>query len=169
MSLVPYAGMVDAALKLKNDLNLWVAIGQTTAWANEAAPPAEDINAQTVSGVVVYKRVETTSVCVPDLNGLVVFQTQKYTLIQDINALSAVARYTYLKTSLNYTEVPVVTFRQVGVFSGLVPSAGFTTADILLPTQIVSPGRLLFVANDIPRVRSINTRDIIEIIREFKS
>lgn len=176
MSIIPYAGMVDGALKLKLDTTLWLGIGRTTAWPNESSPPAENVAAVVLDQPIGYKKVEMTSLVVPDALGSIVFQGQNYRLVDDEDGVAEVARYCYIKASLNYQETNVngnvvgaVTFRQTALFSGLTSINGLEGETVLTPAQVSSVGRMIFLVNHTPRTRDILMRDIIEILREFKA
>lgn len=176
MAIIPYAGMVDGALKLKQDVSLWLGIGRTSAWANESAPPAENVASSVLDQPIGYKKVEMTSLVVPDALGSIVFQGQNYRLVDDEDGVAEIARYCYIKASLNYQEsnvngnvIGAVTFRQTGLFSGLVPQNGLEGETCLTPAQVTTVGRLVFLVNHTPRTRDVLMRDIIEILREFKA
>lgn len=176
MSLIPYAGMVDGALKLKLDATLWLGIGRTSAWVNESSPPAENVASTVLDQPIGYKKVEMTALVKPDAGGSIVFQGQNYSIVADNDAVAQIARYCYIKASLNYQEsnslgnvIGAVTFRQTGLFSGLVCQSGLEGETVLTPAQVQSVGRLVFLVNHTPRTRDVLMRDIIEILREFKA
>lgn len=176
MSIIPYAGMVDGALKLKLDVTLWLGIGRTASWPSESAPPTENVASTVLDQPIGYKKVEMTSLVVPDVAGTIVFQGQNYRIVADADGVSQLARYCYLKASLNYQEtnslgnvIGAVTFRQTGIFSGLVPQTGLEGETVLTPNQVSSVGRLIFLVNHTPRTRDVLMRDIVEVLREFKA
>lgn len=172
MGIVPYTGMVDAALKLKlEEGDLWVAIARHLAWPDETAPPVEDPTTSVLQDTIAYKKVDMTSLAVPDPNGDIEFQNSKYRLVADVDAVQELARWTYIKASINNTEtnhagntIGNVHWRVTGVFAGLVPASGFGTDDSLLPNQVDDPGRLIFYANHIEREHVTSVIDLLEFV-----
>ena len=172
MSLVPYTGMVNAALNLKRDKeNLWVAIGKTTPWADEAAPPQEDVTAEELIETICYKKVDMTSLAVPDPNGDIEFELTKYRLIEDSLAEEEYARWCYVKASFSHLEENIggivlanASWRQTGLFTGLTAIEGYENETILQPDQVLSRGKLIFYDNHVRRTRDTSLRDVIEII-----
>ena len=172
MSIVPYAGMVDAALKLKLSVDsLWLAIARSIAWPNETAPPSEDLSTAILQDTIAYKKVDMTSLAVPDPNGDIEFQSNKYRLVADVDAIQELARWCYIKASINHTESNVsgpiignVHWRVTGIFSGLVPASGFGSESVLSPAQVDDPGRLIFYANHVEREHQTSLIDLIEVI-----
>lgn len=172
MGIVPYAGMVDAALKLKlQETDLWLVIARSVAWPNETAPPVEDLSTVILQDTIAYKRVDMTSLAVPDPTGDIEFQSNKYRLVADVDAMQELARWVYIKASINHTEsnhagtvIGNVHWRITGIFAGLVPSSGFGSDDVLASDQVDDPGRLIFYANHVEREHQTSLIDLVEVI-----
>lgn len=195
--------MVDAALRFKRLPQLWLAVGRTTPWADEIHPPNENdfrvnpsfINMVQPDEIIGFKRVEVAQLCVPDVDGEVRYKTpggeiQRYKLIDDVEAMDRVARWVYVRASLDYVErnsagdgiIGFVTYRQTAIMSDIKPLTPYKDEVVLSPNHVeVYPadypverlrgkvkGQMVFLANHTPRVRDATLRDITEIVREFK-
>lgn len=203
MPLTPFAGMVDSALRFKRLPQLWLAIGRTTPWADEAHPPDENdfkknpsfINMVQPDELIGLKRVEVAQLCVPDIDGEVRYRTpgggiQRYKLLDDVEAMDKLARWVYVRASLDYVErnsagdgiIGFVTYRQTAIMSDIRPLAPYREEVVLSPDQVEKwpddhpverlrgkvKGQMVFLANHPPRVRDATLRDITEIVREFR-
>ena len=198
MPITPFSGMVDAALRFKRLPQLWLAIGRTTPWVDEAHPPNENdfqanpafINMVQPDELIGFKRIEVAQLCVPDANGEVRYRSQRYKLIDDIEAMDRMARWVYVRASLDYVErntagdgvIGFVTYRQTAIMSDIKPLAPYVDEVVLSPNQVETypldypiarlagkvKGQMVFLANHPPRVRDATLRDITEIVREFR-
>jgi len=81
------------------------------------------------------------------------------------------AKYVYVESYLNYDDFPLVTYRQLGLCSGVTPN----TDDILLSAayaatgnnEYTSLGTLEILDNRVPSTRDANQRELVSIILEF--
>lgn len=81
------------------------------------------------------------------------------------------AKYVYVECYLNYDEFPLVTYRQIGLCTGVLPN----TADILkaaayttsLADEYSSLGTLEILDNRVPSTRDISQRELLSLIVEF--
>lgn len=81
------------------------------------------------------------------------------------------AKYVYIDCRLRYDEFPLVTYRQIGICTGVTPSA----SDILLSASYSSSGKDEFTSlgtlevldNRPPYIRDIATTELLSIIIEF--
>lgn len=86
-------------------------------------------------------------------------------------ALVEGAKYVYTDCYLNYDEFPIVTYRQVGLCTGVTPNS----EDILLSSsnqgvtkdEYSSLGVLEILDNRLPSTRDINQREMLSLIVEF--
>ena len=86
-------------------------------------------------------------------------------------ALVEGARYVYLDCYLNYDQFPLVTYRQIGLCTGVTPN----TEDILKDgsytlsgaSEYTSLGNLEILDNRVPNTRDINQREMLSLIIEF--
>lgn len=163
------ASSVYQALNIVLANDVWVGFGRTTSWGS--GEPVPDINksAQTVEEIQAYKKAETLSLVVPDANGSIEFQGQKYRTVtaDKAAALAAGARYVYVAVWLRYNEVPVVTFRQAGAFHQLKKTAGAAAKLIVVPAEVTDPGWLLGLQNSSPVTREATGKELVEFVLEF--
>lgn len=157
MPIVPYTGMVDSAIRFKSQPALWVAIGRTTPWINEAKPPNENdfntypqfINMHQPDELIGFKRIEVAQLCVPDIDGEVRYkapggQIQRFKLIDDTEALDLMARWVYIRASFDYVErnsagegiIGFVTYRQTAIFSDLKVLKPYQEEIAVSPSQV---------------------------------
>lgn len=184
MPITPYVGMVDSAIRFKSNPTLWVSIGRTTPWEDENTPPDENdfnenpeyLNMVTPDEPIAFKRIDFAGLVVPDANGDIVYQQQRYSYVPDAEAITRLARWVFVRASLDYLErnsagtviVGETTYRQVCLLSGLVPKDPYVEENVLTPAQVDSIGRVVVVANIPPRLRDPRMRDVIKFIREFR-
>ena len=82
------------------------------------------------------------------------------------------AKYVYIDCYLNYDSFPIVTYRQIGVCTGVTPN----TPDILLSSkytlsgsgdEYTSLGTLEILDNRVPNTRDISQRELLSVIIEM--
>ena len=86
-------------------------------------------------------------------------------------ALVEGAKYVYVDCYLNYDQFPLVTYRQIGLCTGVTPN----TADILKDAaytlngvnEYTSLGNLEILDNRVPSTRDISQRELLSLIVEF--
>lgn len=86
-------------------------------------------------------------------------------------ALVEGAKYVYLECSLNYSEFPICTYRQIGLCTGVTPN----TSDILKCAseslsgndEWTNLGILEILDNRVPATRDPNQRELLSLIVEF--
>lgn len=142
--------------------SIWIGIGRTSPWPNEAVPPTEDRTATEVEELVGYKLVGRAFQVVADDAGSIIHNGSRYTAISDLDALASVSTsgVMYLEFVLEADEFPTRSYRQVGVFVDLVPAEGFASFSALTPDQVFSPGTLTMIENMELQTRHPNTRHI---------
>lgn len=86
-------------------------------------------------------------------------------------ALVEGARYVYVDCYLNYDEFPIVTYRQIGLCTGVTPN----TVDVMRSAEYAiggtaeytSLGVLEVLDNRVPATRDANQRELLSLIIEF--
>lgn len=153
MAIATTDARVTASLSYVDKMDSsYLAIGKTTPWLNENAPPTEDPNTSVLQEVIGYKKVDKVSLCKPlgtdesTSYPTITYGGKKYALIPRDKAYQEKATLVYYETVLLGTELPNGTYRQVGIHTGLVPKAGVTKR-ALLPTEVQSTGILQFFEN----------------------
>jgi hypothetical protein len=162
-----YAGNRLFMLQLKQENQFWAAIGGQSPWPDENEPPAEDITANTIIEPIVYVKPQINSMVKPVLSaGDVLITDQNYIMVTDAEALEDLeARFLYLQFAFDSSiGMPVADFRQIGLFTNLIPSVGYNNAEWLIPEHVVSPGTLLRIHNDTYTHMPINRPEIVEFL-----
>lgn len=81
------------------------------------------------------------------------------------------ARYVYVEGYLNYDEFPLVTYRQIGLCTNVLPN----TLDVMRSAEYAAGGEneytslgvLEILDNRVPATRDVNQRELISMIIEF--
>jgi hypothetical protein len=183
--ITPYVGMVDLAIRFKSNPLLWLCIGRTTPWPDENAPPdvtdtvtyPQYLNMTVPEEPIALKKIDFAGLCVPDANGQIRYQNQRFSYVPDVNAVSLLARWVYVRASLDYIETNSVgtvivgsdiAYRQASLLSGVVPQAPYANESTILASQVQDFGRVVCVTNFPPRQRNPRKRDVLEFIREMR-
>lgn len=141
----------------------YLAIGKTTPWINESAPPAGEQSTSVLQEVIGYKKADKVSLCKPVLEGestpypTVNYGGKTYALIPKEKAYQERATLVYFETEVAGTDLPTGTYRQVGMHTGLIPKSG-VNKKALLPTEVQSTGVLQFFANKENQNRTVEVR-----------
>jgi hypothetical protein len=78
------------------------------------------------------------------------------------------ARWVYIKTALAYDEVPIVEYRQLGVYSKLEKQDEVLPGKMaLLPNEVKEKGILEVIDNRKPTPRHSDQKELLELILEF--
>jgi len=161
-------GMIRLALTFKNNEVFWFAVGRTqTPWDDETNPPVESVDTVFLTEIGGLQRAQTVSLCYPDPNGAIEFRGQRYSLVSDERAYDYDSRYLYCSTLLKFDEFPLVTFRQFGLYVGVVPISGDEDRSVLLPGQIADYGKLIGYVNHPPVIRTASSKNLLEIVIEL--
>lgn len=157
IGVTTYGGRVKKALAMKNGDQLWMAIGRTTPWANETSPPSPTPGSTDIEEAICFVQPSQVSLCKEvdetTYNGLPSDQRATiaglfFEFVADVDAYTENARFLYIRgifdPSLGH---PVDVFRQVGVFSGLIPAAGYEAATYLSPDNVDDRGLLEYIEN----------------------
>lgn len=160
------AHVANAIRLLKEREDMYLAIGKgITPWSNENNPPAEDASTTDISELIGMKKCETVSLARKVLQGeeptgqVVDYEGERWLLVNEQDAYTENAHYLYIKATLRGAELPVGTYRQVGIYTGVEVKDGVTTTAVL-PSELDSNGVLQFYANRSPMTR---TNDILTI------
>lgn len=133
--------------------DLYIAIGRTTAWPTEASPPAEDPDTTDIDEIVCFVPASTKTFIIQDPTGLLIFDGLKWSPITVEEAYLQQANYVMILGTFTQTEVPLVTYRQYGLYSGLVKAVGAPNGP-LLPEHVVDNGVLEAYHNHPPVIRT---------------
>jgi hypothetical protein len=120
-------------------------------------------------GVLGFKVCDQKSLVVPDAAGTIVYNGQNWRVVAPANALAEGAYQVYVHAALNYAELPVgITYRQVGVLTGVTRAAGTGPSVLALTPDLVSSnGFVELVDNKPPQTRSNSQRENYAYILVF--
>lgn len=169
---------IEQARNLATKPALWVGVGKTTAWTGGDVPPEVSPTTQ-FEELAGLKRAEVVSLVVPDANGEIEHLGEKWRKVAfDPNAadmaaeiqriITEGARWVYVAAWLRYSELPLVSYRQVGVFADTVLKADTPPGKLaLLPTEIDHAGLCVVINNRDPLSRAADQKELQEFVIEF--
>ena len=137
---------------MKQGDDLWIVMGKTSAWSNEASPDAPLPGTTTIVEPIVAIKATIKSLAneiteeaylllaEAERAAVVIDEVMVYLqLVADEDAYTDAARYLYLKVTYD----PVIeghpaftSFRVYYVTSGLTPAAGYESVDWLVPANV---------------------------------
>ncbi|MGC5326425.1 hypothetical protein [Brevibacillus sp. SYSU BS000544] len=155
------------AFKLVKDESVWVAVGKTAQW-NETETVPQVTEGTTLQELVALKRADQVAFVVPDPNGTIEQQGQKWKIISEQEAKSIDCRWVYIQVWLNYDQFPVVTYRQTGIYTGLALKPGVpANKQIITISDVADLGFFIVANNRSPIPREATQKESIEFIIEF--
>lgn len=170
MAINPYGGCAENAKLLYDNSTFWMGIGRTTAWTTELAPPSGSVSATTIEEPIVYAKAEIVSLCKTIAsNPDVTVRGQGYKYVATGDAIAEFARFIYIKARFDPSEEqPYATFRQIGIFTNLIPTLAHINDLWLAPANVLSVGVLKYLENNAPTVMNLNRQEIIQVIIAFR-
>lgn len=164
-------GHTNRALCFVEQSSVWIGIGRTSPWSGESAadfvPPLPSIEATSLDELIGMAKVYTKTCVVPDASGTIVYRDSTWRTVSQANAIAQKAHWVYIEASINFDDLPATAYRQIGVFSRVVPKSGYEQATILLPSQIQSTGILEILDQRKVVTRNEDSRDVFSMIIEF--
>jgi hypothetical protein len=140
----------------------------STAWSNDALPPIPSPNLTDMPEILGYKEVDIRSLAKPDNNGTILFKGQKYSLVATVDGYTQGAYWVYLKASVEPADLPLTTFRSVGLYIDLNRANGVPDSQKnLLPNEVQNAGLLFRAANFSATPRAGDKRNLCEWIIEL--
>lgn len=163
LPIIPNTAHCSRALALANSKNMFFAIGREEPWDNEDVegfvPPAPDINAETLDGIIGMKKADRVVMVIPDEEGEIEYATIKFKTISNEEAFKLKARWVLIETKIHFEDLPPKPYRQIGVFSNVTPTEGNEQKQILLPEEIEDVGILEVLNNRKVVTRQSDTND----------
>lgn len=157
-----------ARIYYENVGDLYIAIGRTSPWNDEENPPDPTGLETNVEEVIGFKKVDQFYFVVEDeVGGNLTFRGKTWRIVTVDNIFIEQSRWIYVSASIVGDELPLSEYRQVGLYSGLVPSFGFENADVLLPNQIDNSGVLEILGNRKFTPRQADQTEKAILIMEF--
>lgn len=194
---VPYSSHVARALEFYNRVlntkDIYFCIGGTSVWSDENTPPVPSMSVKKVSNIIGYKLVEECYMVVPDDNlGTLSYRGVKYRIVSALstvslpnpdssssnllpndNVLSVVsenARWVFIRSTILDSDFSGVTYRQLGLVSGVVKNSSVSSSKIALtPAEIdtsVMP-ILEYIENRKPITRQQSQSERVSLLLEF--
>lgn len=159
---------VSRALDFYNKTDVYFCIGKTSAWSNDSAPPTPDSSTTDVAEIIGYKKVSVKQLVIPDNSGAIVYRSTKWTSVSPSNALTQGAKWVYIECSIQYDELPLGYYRQIGVYTGLVKQSGVASGKFnLVPSEVADNGILEVIDYRTPAYRAIDSQDTLRLIIQF--
>ena len=151
-----------------NTPSLYIALGRTTPWTDENTPPVEVPITADLDEIIGMKPVTLRKHMLEDETlGTVFWDNKIWRLVNSDEALLNYTQYVYLEAQVQYSELPLVGFRQVGLYSGTVLQPGVSPVIAVLPNQILSNGVLESYSNRKVENRSSDKSDFLRFIIKF--
>lgn len=174
LPIIPYSGHCSRALSFVELPDLYFAIGKTSPWSEDETtnpnfiPPECDINVQTLEELVGMKKITKRQIVMPDDKGDIEYRDSRWKYVSEAEAVEKNARWVYLETTIYSTDLPIVGYRQIGIFSRVKKADGIADNKIvLLPDEIADIGILEFINNRKVATRQMDTKDVFQVILEF--
>lgn len=156
---------------LQNDY--WCALGRKdTAWGRPENPPDATVATPMVE-VLGYRKVQKKRLVVPDQeHGSIIWRNLKLTKVEDKDMLKKTKgvypRWALLTCTITTSELTTGGhFRQVGLYTDLVPMAAYDDYEYLTPAQVSDPGNLIYIENIEQIYRLSNQIEEISFLLEF--
>ena len=157
-----------ARLFFENIGDMYIALGKTSSWSDEENPPEPTGMETDMVEVLGFKRVDQKFFVVEDLvEGTLSFRDKKWRIVEPGDIFSEGSRWVYVSASIVGSELPLTDYRQVGLFSGLIPNVGFEGMDVLTPGQVNSRGVLEILGNRKRTTRQDDQTERVILIMEF--
>jgi hypothetical protein len=147
-----------------------MAIGRTTVWDDEENPPDPSPTASAIEEPIVYVTPSQVSLCkVVSTGEDVTHLGTKYAFVADEDAVDEGARFLYMLGRFDPTSgQPYATFRQVALYSNLVPGTGHESDSWLAPANVSDAGLLEYLDYDVSTIMTDTRLEVIEIMIEFR-
>ena len=170
MGVTSYKKRAKLALLDKTNSVFWVAIGRTTPWTDENAPPAAAPGDTGLDEPVCYVKPQTISLCKSVNTGEdIIHKGNKYSFVSDSAAIAEDARFLYLFARFDPTQgQPYANFRQVAVYTGLRPVANHENDLWLAPSNVDDPGQWEYLDNDVVTTMTNSRIQVIELVCEIR-
>lgn len=156
---------------LQNDF--WVCLGRKdTDWGRPENPPDATVATPMVE-VIGYRKVQKKRLVVPDPeHGAITWRHLKLTKVEDKDMLykkkGVYARWALLTCTITTDELPTGGyFRQVGLYTDLVPVAAYDDYEYLTPNRVSDVGNLIYIENIEQIYRLSNQIEEISFLLEF--
>ena len=169
MPITTTLGHVSRAKDFFNKEKIFFAFGRQTPWEDEDIPDAPSVEMADMEEPLGFKAVENKYMVVPDdENGTILYRDSRWRIVPFDKTLEEKSRWVYIECNIHYDELPLLTYRQIGVYSGLEHAEDVPVGKTaLLPEEVKGTGILEFVDNRRRVTRQADQREHFSIIIEF--
>lgn len=144
--------------------SIWVGLGRTTPWPDEANPPDENVSAMAVDELFGLRLFAEASLVIESETGSISHKGTTYSRVDESQLNEFPTSLLYVKFVVEPDDFPGIDYRQCGVFVDSIPDQGFSDYSFLTPDQFQSLGRLVYLDNFTKVTRYTNTRHEIVVI-----
>jgi hypothetical protein len=164
---IPLVGAVSRGMDLLSS-PLWICVGRTTPWPQENNPPTASPTTTHIDEPVLYKRCEVATFVVEDENGEYTVNGVKYRPVSNGYARNNLVTTILIRAIIYDNDLSEeISFRQVGLYSKLIPTPGNESKTKLLPSEVQDPGFLEWFSNLEPINTQPNQHQIFYIVLNF--
>lgn len=169
MAVTTLNGHCSKALAFFNNASIHFGFGRQTEWSNPNVPDAPNVNQTEIEDPLGFKKLESKYLVIPDnTNGTIVYRDSKWSIVPANQVYTQGAKWVYIDCYINYTELPLGTYRQIGVLLNLTTANGVSSnKTALLPEEVSSQGTLFLLDNRTATTRQINQKEKLSFIIEF--
>lgn len=173
MSSITYAAHVRRAIEMLNKDKLYFGLGGLTPWTGEGEAGVtvtipSTTPASSISDIFAYQKIVSKYLVYKvDTGGDITYKGYSFKKVDVADAYANDAYFLYLEASFNYDELPIKTYRQLGLYVDLVPSSGSTNNQVLLPYQVDSVGVLEYIMNFEAIARAADNIDTARVIIQY--
>ncbi len=151
-STIPKIGATSRVKDFLQHDDIWICLGRTTPWDNDDDPPQVSGETTAIEEPIIYKKI-TEKYYVKEVpgNGDYYIEGRWFSIITEEEARASKADTLVLAVTISDQDVSDnVTFRQIGIYSRLVPASGHENDTILTPEHVSDPGWLEWYSNREP-------------------
>lgn len=153
---------------INNVPNKYAALGRTTPWTDDNYPPVESASTTDIDEIIGFIPVSIQKFIIQDSSlGTIIYNQELWRIIEIEEALAVGASHVLLSSYIYGTGLPLTTYRQIGLYVGVTLVPGVQAGIPILPSQVVSNGRLEEYHNDKPLYRSDNKAEYHRFILQF--
>jgi len=170
MAITTYCGRARRALLHKTNSTYWLAVGRTTPWTDEQAPPEPSPGVIDIEEAIVFVPAEMVRLAkfVQSTEDVIV-KNNRYQFVDDEDAIEQQARFLYIKGRFDpSTGQPYGTFRQLAIFTGVTPQTQYQDMLWLAPAHVLSRGVLEYIENKPPTIMNLEREEVVQAIIEFR-
>lgn len=162
MAILPKSGRAAIA-KAIMQRPLHLAWGKgNPAWGDDPPPP-EDAMATGLIDEIGRRKVLTVAFVVPDPNGMIDIAGAG-TFSESVTATNQIV----VRTKFDFADGVGNTIRELGLFMDTVTADGLPAGQLYFtPDEITDPGILIHLEHKLPIIRSMSTREMIDILITF--